>query len=760
MTLGWSETEKGSVAMKATSFIICCVLVTAVASFMGGCGTSGSGSGFPGGIDAGADGGSGSGVASSSGVTGSGSSGGSDSGGTASSSGASGSGSSGSGGASSSSGASGSSGSGSGGMDAGGLAEGGSSSGSSSGFVGADSGIPVAPSCPVPTGTPVTLTQTGGNLVLSNGLVTVTIASNGQVTQVAKNGTNMMAAGETMYVSESGGATYYAINASSHTIVQQTAAIVELSFIDTSGAPHDMDWDLHYVMRQGVSGFYYFLLTQVGTPTHPNPATLSELRTVQRFDETVLSNGYVGERHGLLPQEAQLLGTQIQNAAFVMTVAPTILPTVSSLPGVTGQDYDEGTVFTKYDWATYRTEDQLHGLYGNGFGVWMLSPSWEFYTGGPLKQELMIQDGTLMLNMYHGGHAGSAITTPSPADWHKVYGPNLVYVNTGSDDAAIADAQAQFATEQSQWPYCWMNDSVYPLAAQRGTVTGTIAEAHGRSVAGAVVTLAQTGTLIDQGYDYMFWTQADANGNFTIPEVRPNTYSVHVYATQGTIVDDATHGEIAGTVTVVPGNNDVGTLTWSPPYHANLLWSIGTSDQRSGEFRVFPNVAPGATNTAYQTGRMYAPTGDGTVETGIWTVPPANTTYTIGTSTPQTDWYFVQSVDGTWTVDFNLSTVPTGGATLTIALAGAAREANLATAINGHQVLNMGLGNDQTLYRSCLEGGLFQMITATVPAADLVAGANTATFTVANTWNATTMAPASAGPGAGVFYDIIKLESD
>jgi rhamnogalacturonan endolyase len=629
-----------------------------------------------------------------------------------------------------------------------------------SGSIGTESGIPVTPSCPTPTGTAVTMTHTGANYTLSNGLVTVTIGGNGQMTQLTKSGTNMMGAGETMYVSESGGTNYYSINASSSSVVQQTPEIVELSFIDTSGAPHDMDWDLHYVMRQGVSGFYYFLITQVGTATHPDPATLSELRTVQRFDETVLTNGYVGERYGLLPQEAQLQGTQIQNAAFVMTVAPTILDTVSSLPGVTGQNYNEGTVFTKYDWATYRTEDQIHGLYGSGYGVWMMSPSWEFYTGGPLKQELMVQDGTLMLNMYHGGHAGSAITTPSPADWHKIYGPNLVYVNAGSDAAVIADAKATFTTEQSQWPYCWMNNSVYPLAAGRGTVTGTIAEAHGQSVSGVIVTLAQTGALIDQGYDYMFWTQADANGNFTIPEVRPNTYSVHVYATQGTIVVDATHGEILGTVTVVPGANNVGKLTWSPPYHANLLWSIGNSDQRSGEFRVFPNVAAGPSNTAYETGRMYAPTGDGTVETGIWAVPPATTTYTIGTSTPETDWYFAQSVDGTWTVKFNLTSVPTSAATLTIALAGASREANLATAINGHQVLNMGFGNDQTLYRSCLEGGLFQLVTATVPAADLVTGANTATFTVANTWDATTMAAAAAGPGAGIFYDIVKLESD
>src|SRR5580692_1621802 len=129
--------------------------------------------------------------------------------------------------------------------------------------------------CPTPPGTNVTLNRTGSGFVLSNGLVTVSIANNGQVIQVANGATPMMAAGDSMYVSESAGGGYE-INASSSSVVQQTAEIVELSFVDTSGAPHDMDWDLHYVMRRGVSGFYYFLIAQVGTTTHPNPVTLSE----------------------------------------------------------------------------------------------------------------------------------------------------------------------------------------------------------------------------------------------------------------------------------------------------------------------------------------------------------------------------------------------------------------------------------------------------------------------------------------------------
>jgi rhamnogalacturonan endolyase len=355
-------------------------------------------------------------------------------------------------------------------------------------------------------------------------------------------------------------------------------------------------------------------------------------------------------------------------------------------------------------------------------------------------------DSILIFNMYHGGHAGSAITTPSPANWHKIYGPNLVYLNTGSDTELIADAKSQATIEQGQWPYCWMTHTLYPVAAERGTVTGTIVEAHGRPVEGAMVTLAQAGPLLTQGYDYMFWTQADANGHFSISAVRPNTYSVHVYATQGTIVDSPENGEIVGTVIVEPGANDVGTLTWSPPYFPSLLWSIGESDQKSGEFRFDPEVGASVANTAYETARMFGPSAT----LGVWTLPPANMTYTIGTSTPETDWYFAQSVDGTWAVDFNLTTLPAAGATLTIALAGAARDPHLNAFVNGHQVVSVGLGNDETLYRSCLEGGLFQTITAAVPAADLVIGANTATFNM-NTKGAA---------GAGVYYDIVKMESE
>jgi rhamnogalacturonan endolyase len=617
---------------------------------------------------------------------------------------------------------------------AGGVGSSGGGVGGSAGSGG--SGGAIAPTtCPMPTGTAVTLTQNGNNYSLSNGLVNLSFNASGNLTQVVKNGKNLMGAGDTLYVSEGGGTAYHAINASVRTVVQQTADIVELSFVDQQSA--DMNWDLHYVLRRGVSGFYYFLIADtVGRAA----VTLSELRTVQRFDQGTLSNGYNGERHGALP-------TAAQNATF--TTANQIQDTTWPLPGGAinpGTPYSEGPVYSKYDWASYRIEDQMHGLYGSGYGAWLISSSFEYYTGGPVKQELMVHQSNLVLNMYHGGHFGAALTAASPANWQKMYGPNLVYVNAGTDASVIADAQQQAQADRAQWPYCWMKNALYPLSEQRGTVTGTVVEAHGQSVANAMVVLAQPGPLLTQGYEYMFWTHADAAGNFAIGNVRPGSYALHVYPTQGTIIVDATHGEVAKTgINVVAGANALGTVTWSPAYHAKLLWSIGSSDQTSGEFRYDPGVPVGDGNIANNTGRNYGP--DATH--GVWTVPPAATTYTIGTSTPSSDWYFAQGVSGTWTVKFNLASVPPGGAFLTIGIAGAARNPKLAVAANGHALLSQTFGNDGSIYRSAIKGGSYEVLTATVPAQDLLAGANTFTFTLAN-----------GTGGTAVLYDALKLESD
>jgi rhamnogalacturonan endolyase len=63
--------------------------------------------------------------------------------------------------------------------------------------------------------------------------------------------------------------------------------------------------------------------------------------------------------------------------------------------------------------------------------------------------------------------------------------------------------------------------------------------------------------------------------------------------------------------------------------------------------------------------------------------------------------------------------------------------------------LSQTFGNDGSIYRSAIKGGSYEVLTATVPAQDLMAGANTITFTLAN-----------GNGGTAVLYDALKLESD
>ncbi len=630
-------------------------------------------------------------------------------------------------------------------------------------------------SCPVPEGTAVSLEQDGGAFTLSNGLVTMTIgavgqasdagqSTGGQVTALSVNGTELMAPGQTLYVSDVESSGQRTIMPTAQTVVSVTAQRVELSFVDTGGA---MNWDLHYVMEAGTPGFYYFLIADtIGKP----PLLLPELRSVQSFDPTILVSGYNGERHGLLPS-ASMQASLTASSEF--TDDTWELPDAAILAGTPGP---EGPVYTPYDWASYMDEDwslQGHGLYGNGFGAWLLTASPEYYSGGPMKQELMVQSGNIILNMFNGGHFGSGPITPTPLNWRKVYGPSLLYVNQGSDAVVIADAKARAAAERAKWPYCWMTDPDYPT--KRGTVDGTISVTNGRSAANAIVALADPSELYVQTYGYIYWTRADTNGDFVIRGVRPGTYAVHVIATQGDLTasvgpaaaptdagagasdagaDAAVNGaggpsdtseliQSPPSITVTAGSVHLGQLVWNPAFHARSLWEIGTSDRTSGEFA----VASGSIANA--TPREYGPSPT----MGLWDLPPANLTYTVGASTAADGWYFAQSKTGTWKVVFGLDAPVTGSdAYLTMAIAGVSQGPTLSISINGTPIFSESfMENDGTLYRSDLKGGRYQLITVPFPATYLAMGAaaNTMEFNLV-----------SGGPGSGVMYDFLKLETD
>ncbi|CAL5409663.1 unnamed protein product [Camellia sinensis] len=115
----------------------------------------------------------------------------------------------------------------------------------------------------------------------------------------------------------------------------------------------------------------------------------------------------------------------------------------------------------KYQYSCDDKDNRVHGWICSNpaVGFWMITPSDEFRTGGPVKQDLT-------------SHVGP--TTLSP--WKKVFGPVLIYLNSVSveKDALTLweDAKEQMLIETQSWPYDFPLSEDFPHADQRGTVSG------------------------------------------------------------------------------------------------------------------------------------------------------------------------------------------------------------------------------------------------------------------------------------------------
>lgn len=533
----------------------------------------------------------------------------------------------------------------------------------------------------------VTLQVSGLTATIANGIFTIKFNSSGTGTSLVWNGQEMIGPAKGFYSSVNGSSDFAP---TALTVVTNTAAMVDIAYTSSWG-------DLHYVVQSGVSGIYsYFIASGIGT--------VGEYRTLYRFNGSVFHTGYNGPQTAIaFPSLSQIqAATVLQDSTYQLS---------------------NGTIYTKYDASTYVDQDTLHGVYGSGVGAWMISPSHEYVNGGPMKQELTVHvdsnsGDAVLLNMLEGSHFGNPdVSIPSG----KIYGPWFVYFNNGS----ISDAQSQAATQDAEWPYTWLSNAAYPLS--RTAVSGTLRLADGRPAAGAMVTLAQPGgDIYTQGAGYIYSATVSSSGSFTIPHVRAGSYSLYAYA-QGGSIGDVTDQLEVDNINVSGSTQSLGTLTWTPTLYTNRLWQIGTADRKADEFNL------GSVPRQYN----------------LFNEVPANLTYTVGQSTPASNWFYAQTLAGTWTVNFNLSQTFTGNAHLTVALAGSTRTADLNVGVNGSSIGSIpSFTNDAAIYRSANQSGAYHLLTFTFPASDLKIGSNSLTLQAT-----------SVSAGGGVIYDTIKLET-
>jgi rhamnogalacturonan endolyase len=436
-------------------------------------------------------------------------------------------------------------------------------------------------------------------------------------------------------------------------------------------------------------------------------------------------------------------------------------------------------------------------------GCFIVNPTVEYLSGGPTKVEFLCHRDTnrvtapCILNYWRSSHyGGSSVDVAQGEHWTKVVGPFLIYVNSGADpDTLWQDAIAQAGREAKKWPYDWVSGVDYPRHGERGSVSGRIVledplrppadrmshllvglaypDYHvttGRAAAGN--TPADITWMTDAKH-YEFWVRGQANGRFSIPQVRPGKYTLHAIA-------DGVLGEFAyAEVTVAAGQAlDLGRLSWTPVRRGRQLWEIGIPNRNASEFLK---------------GDDYFHDGMGLVYAQLF---PHDITYVIGQGDFRKDWYFQHvphdehpeadlaavaawraarlkprdpnapppapgsaaararfgppAASGRatpWTVQFEMPQTPPGVATLRVAIAGGGAR-GIAVAVNGQSVGTVATSPDSTVGRNGIQG-LWYEREVPFAASLLKPGTNLLTLTI----------PAG-GLTSGIVYDYLRLELD
>jgi len=593
----------------------------------------------------------------------------------------------------------------------------------------------------------VTLAFNSTAATLDNGVINATIdPASGRVTSYKFNGNQMVDPANPIYYSMDGGPSYEQPSRCVFSVVTNTADMVEISCKRTwkaAGFKHVFDIELHWVLRRGDTGLYAFAI--LDHPADYPAATVGEWRIVWKLPHTATT--YAFERAYV----DELRNWEMPSYYDYRQASRTSIAEIVKLnTGVRAGRYDG-----KYSYAARYFDI---GTWGHASdiakkGVWFVLGGHDYFNDGPTKQDLTLSESYILMHFGRNHYNASGISVAAGESWRKMFGPFLLYCNgttatTKAGDALWADAKAQVAAEKAAWPYSWLVNADHPAAAGRGTVSGrlVINDPLKLSVsgAGARVGLAApedvAGNWQFQSKGYQYWTVADASGNFTIPAVRPGSYTLYAY-------NDGVVGEYSKTaVSVTAGaTNAQGTLTWTVAHPgASIAWEIGTPDRTAREFRH----------------------GNDYFEPFLWNSfvaeLPNPLVYTVGVSNPATDWNYVHTslpvtagaattyVAWDWKVNFELPALPvSGNATLTVAFA-SAHYARLWLYLNNESKAFARLSPPVNGGNALLRQGIhakYSTLDVTIPVSRLKLGPNTFTFRFGGSAQA-----------SHVMYDYLRLE--
>jgi rhamnogalacturonan endolyase len=594
----------------------------------------------------------------------------------------------------------------------------------------------------------VSMTDSGNRITLSNDEVSLTLdKGKARVVELIHNGNSLLVPRETGYftliAAEAGDSQtqkknlIFRIKDCQVTPRLQTADTIDLSFVPERSAGFPLDIEIHYVLRQGQQGYYFYIVA--GKDADTPDAKIIQFRYAMRMDHSMLNIRLNDERFGVLPSTESIRNAQgmVMDATYLLA---------------------SGEIVTKYQWSSPTDEAPVYGLNNGKQGIWMIRGGNESLCGGPTKQHNTCHattDGPIALNLLYSNHYGSRGSYIS-GKWSKVFGPTFVYLNQASQpDALWEDAKQQAESLRNSWPYSWMAQPGYPI--KRATVSGRFA---GVDQGWVILARPKEFRGLDwqkQGGDaYIYRARIKADGSFTLSAVRKGTYSLYAFV-PGRV------GEFRKDNVAVDSTDTIrlGDLSWAPRSFGKLLWRIGTPDRTAAEFKH----------------------GDNFRHWGLWFNYRNDflndVDFTLGQSQERTDWNYAQMAvweesggwkpkldakvgEGkwelpAWKIRFYHDKSIQGSATLTLALAGVNRDGSLAVALNGEPLeIFDGLTGDSSIHRSGIYGN-FRERFLTFDASLLHQEENVIILEIRP---ATRLKSRANYSPFGVMYDFVQLEVD
>ncbi|KAF6150992.1 hypothetical protein GIB67_016470 [Kingdonia uniflora] len=621
-------------------------------------------------------------------------------------------------------------------------------------------------------------------IVMDNGLVKVTLSNpGGMVTGVQYNGIENLLE----FQNEEENRGYWDLNwgrpeqlharnydrivGTNFTVIVEDSDQVELSFTRTwdsspEGNHVPLNIDKRYILLRGCPGFYsYGIYGHLeGWPDF----NLAETRTVFKLSKDKFHYMAISDtRQRIMPMpEDRATGQPLAYPEAILLTNPI--------------NFDlTGEVDDKYQYSCHNKDNGVHGWICSDplVGFWMITPSNEFRTGGPLRQDLTSHVGPTTLAMFVSEHySGENVELKfrEGEPWKKVFGPVLIYLNSipgevdryDMDPYTILweDAKEQLNIEVQSWPYSFPTSEDYPYSYQRGTASGRLLvqdryisefNISGNAAYVGLASPGEVGSWQSEGKAYQFWTRADAKGYFCIRNIRPGDYNLFAWV-PGFVGEYKFDDQLA----IKPGSDiRLGFLVYEPPRDGPTLWEIGIPDRSAAEFYV-PDPDPNFIN------KLYVNHPDRFRQYGLWEryadlYPDGDLVYMVGVDDYKNDWFFSQVTRRisdktyqatTWQIIFELTNINYRGTyKLRLALASAAMAElqvrfNDSTADPSHFTTGL-IGTDNTIARHGIHG-LSWFYNIDVPGYLLVDGANIIFLTQSR----------SLSPFQGVMYDYIRFE--